>query len=161
MLTKRVIPCLDVRNGRLTKGVKFVGNEDIGDPVETARQYYEAGADEIVFYDITASAEARGIFLDVVEKVASEIFIPFSTDSSPIVDPPYLANRIGEATGGQHGNNEADSHHGHDAADNDERLGGALEALELIQHLQYPLPVESSCREHEGPFREMIYSHQS
>ena len=56
MLTKRVIPCLDVRNGRLTKGVKFVGNEDIGDPVETARQYYEAGADEIVFYDITASA---------------------------------------------------------------------------------------------------------
>ena len=66
MLTKRVIPCLDVRNGRLTKGVKFVGNEDIGDPVETARQYYEAGADEIVFYDITASAEARGIFLDVV-----------------------------------------------------------------------------------------------
>ena len=65
MLTKRVIPCLDVRNGRLTKGVKFVGNEDIGDPVETARQYYEAGADEIVFYDITASAEARGIFLDV------------------------------------------------------------------------------------------------
>ena len=78
MLTKRVIPCLDVRNGRLTKGVKFVGNEDIGDPVETARQYYEAGADEIVLYDITASAEARGIFLDVVEKVASEIFIPFS-----------------------------------------------------------------------------------
>ena len=60
MPTKRVIPCLDVRNGRLTKGVKFVGNEDIGDPVETARQYYEAGADEIVFYDITASAEARG-----------------------------------------------------------------------------------------------------
>ena len=55
-----------------------MGNEDIGDPVETARQYYEAGADEIVFYDITASAEARGIFLDVVEKVASEIFIPFS-----------------------------------------------------------------------------------
>ena len=78
MLTKRVIPCLDVRNGRLTKGVKFKGNEDIGDPVETARRYYEAGADEIVFYDITASAEARGIFLDVVEKVASEIFIPFS-----------------------------------------------------------------------------------
>ena len=83
MLTKRVIPCLDVRNGRLTKGVKFVGNEDIGDPVETARQYYEAGADEIVFYDITASAEARGIFLDVVEKVASEIFIPFSVAAFP------------------------------------------------------------------------------
>ncbi|MDR3319709.1 MAG: imidazole glycerol phosphate synthase subunit HisF [Desulfovibrio sp.] len=78
MLSKRVIPCLDVRNGRLTKGIKFVGNEDIGDPVESARRYYEDGADEIVFYDITASAEARGIFLDVVERVAEQIFIPFS-----------------------------------------------------------------------------------
>lgn len=78
MLTKRVIPCLDVRNRRLTKGVKFVGNGDIGDPVETARQYYEAGVDEIIFYDITASTEVRRIFLDVVEKVASEVFIPFS-----------------------------------------------------------------------------------
>ncbi|MBQ3059384.1 MAG: imidazole glycerol phosphate synthase subunit HisF [Desulfovibrio sp.] len=78
MLSKRVIPCLDVRNGRLTKGVKFQGNVDIGDPVASARRYYEEGADEIVFYDITASAEARGIFLDVVERVAAEIFIPFS-----------------------------------------------------------------------------------
>ncbi|MGL1862163.1 MAG: imidazole glycerol phosphate synthase subunit HisF [Pseudodesulfovibrio sp.] len=78
MLSKRIIPCLDVRNGRLTKGIKFKDNVDIGDPVETARKYYEEGADEIVFYDITASHEARGIFLDVVEKVASEIFIPFS-----------------------------------------------------------------------------------
>ena len=73
-----MIPCLDVRNGRLTKGIKFAGNEDIGDPVESARRYYEEGADEIVFYDITASAEARGIFLDVVERVAEQIFIPFS-----------------------------------------------------------------------------------
>lgn len=78
MLSKRIIPCLDVRNGRLTKGIKFLDNIDIGDPVETARVYYEQGADEIVFYDITASAEGRGIFLDVVERVASEIFIPFS-----------------------------------------------------------------------------------
>lgn len=78
MLNKRVIPCLDVRNGRLTKGVRFKGNTDIGDPVETARRYYEEGADEIVFYDITASHEARGIFLDVVEHVAAAIFIPFS-----------------------------------------------------------------------------------
>ena len=78
MLSKRVIPCLDVRAGRLTKGVKFEGNVDIGDPVDSARRYYEEGADEIVFYDITASAEQRGIFLDVVEKVASAIFIPFS-----------------------------------------------------------------------------------
>lgn len=77
MLSKRVIPCLDVRAGRLTKGIKFAGNEDIGDPVESARRYYEQGADEIVFYDITASAEARGIFLDVVERVAAQIFIPF------------------------------------------------------------------------------------
>jgi len=78
MLSKRIIPCLDVRNGKLTKGVKFVDNIDIGDPVESARAYYEAGADEIVFYDITASHEDRGIFLDVVERVASCIFIPFS-----------------------------------------------------------------------------------
>lgn len=77
MLSKRVIPCLDVRNGRLTKGIRFAGNVDIGDPVESARKYYEEGADEIVFYDITASAEARGIFLDVVERVAENIFIPF------------------------------------------------------------------------------------
>ena len=77
MLSKRVIPCLDVRDGKLTKGVKFLGNVDIGDPVETARAYYEQGADEIVFYDITASSEGRGIMLKVVEKVASQIFIPF------------------------------------------------------------------------------------
>ena len=78
MLSKRVIPCLDVRDGKLTKGVKFLGNVDIGDPVETAQAYYEQGADEIVFYDITASSEGRGIMLKVVEKVASRIFIPFS-----------------------------------------------------------------------------------
>ena len=78
MLSKRVIPCLDVRDGKLTKGVKFKGNIDIGDPVETARMYYEAGADELVFYDITASHEARGIMLKVVEKVAEQVFIPFS-----------------------------------------------------------------------------------
>ena len=78
MLSKRIIPCLDVRDGRLTKGIKFKGNVDIGDPVETAKKYYDEGADEIVFYDITASHEGRGIFLDVVEKVASTIFIPFS-----------------------------------------------------------------------------------
>ncbi|NCC05323.1 MAG: imidazole glycerol phosphate synthase subunit HisF [Proteobacteria bacterium] len=78
MLSKRIIPCLDVRNGKLTKGIKFEGNVDIGDPVETARRYYEEGADEIVFYDITASHEGRGIMLRVVEDVASQIFIPFS-----------------------------------------------------------------------------------
>ncbi len=78
MLSKRIIPCLDVRDGRLTKGVRFEGNVDIGDPVETAQRYYKEGADEIVFYDITASHENRGIFLDVVQRVAEQIFIPFS-----------------------------------------------------------------------------------
>jgi imidazole glycerol-phosphate synthase subunit HisF len=78
MLSKRIIPCLDVRDGRTTKGIKFKDNIDIGDPVEMGRFYYEEGADEIVFYDITASSERRGIMLDVVERVAATIFIPFS-----------------------------------------------------------------------------------
>ena len=78
MLSKRIIPCLDVRAGILTKGIKFQGNVDIGDPVEAAAQYYEQGADEIVFYDITASSEGRNIMIDVVRRVAERIFIPFS-----------------------------------------------------------------------------------
>ena len=78
MLQKRIVVCLDVRDGHVTKGVRFKGNIDIGDPVELARRYYETGADELVFYDITASAENRGIMLDVVKSVAAEIFIPFS-----------------------------------------------------------------------------------
>ena len=78
MISKRIIPCLDVRNGKLTKGIKFKGNVDIGDPVEVAREYYEQGADEIVFYDITASSEGRDIMIDVVKRVAQTIFIPFS-----------------------------------------------------------------------------------
>jgi len=78
MLAKRVIVCLDVRAGQVTKGVKFQGTVDLGDPVDYARRYYEQGVDELVFYDITASAEKRGLFLDVVERVAQAIFIPFS-----------------------------------------------------------------------------------
>jgi cyclase len=78
MISKRIIPCLDVRDGKLTKGIKFKGNVDIGDPVEVARKYYEQGADEIVFYDITASSEGRDIMIDVVKRVAQTIFIPFS-----------------------------------------------------------------------------------
>jgi cyclase len=78
MLSKRIIPCLDVRDGLLTKGVKFLDNQNLGDPVEAARRYYLEGADEIVFYDITASHEGRSLFLKVVEKVAEAIFIPFS-----------------------------------------------------------------------------------
>ncbi len=78
MLSKRIIPCLDVREGKTTKGIKFQNNVDIGDPVEMAGFYYEEGADEIVFYDITASHEKRDIMLDVVKRVAETIFIPFS-----------------------------------------------------------------------------------
>jgi cyclase len=78
MLSKRIIPCLDVRDGKTTKGIKFQENVDIGNPVEMARFYYEEGADEIVFYDITASSDRRDIMIDVVRRVAEEIFIPFS-----------------------------------------------------------------------------------
>jgi cyclase len=78
MLSKRVIACLDVRDGNLAKSVKFVDTKDIGDPVAKAKQYYADGLDELVFYDITASNENRSIMLDVVERVAAQIFIPFS-----------------------------------------------------------------------------------
>lgn len=78
MLSKRIIICLDVREGKTTKGIKFKGNIDIGDPVAMAAQYYEQGVDELVFYDITASSDKRNIIIDVVEGVAREIFIPFS-----------------------------------------------------------------------------------
>ena len=78
MLSKRVIACLDVRDGKLAKSVKFVDTKDIGDPVEKARQYYQDGLDELVFYDITASSDKRKIMLDVVEAVASQVFIPLS-----------------------------------------------------------------------------------
>ena len=78
MLTKRVIPCLDVRNGRVTKGVKFKNNVDLGDPVEMAVRYSDGGADELVFYDITASAEHRPIDIGMVEAVAKAVHIPFA-----------------------------------------------------------------------------------
>jgi len=78
VLSKRIIPCLDVRDGKLTKGIKFKDNVDIGDPVEMAALYYEEGADELIFYDITASSDARNIMLDVVRRVAKTIFMPFS-----------------------------------------------------------------------------------
>ncbi len=78
MLSKRIIVCLDVREGKTTKGIKFQGNVDIGDPVEMAKECYEQGADELVFYDITASSDKRDIMIDVVDRVARNIFIPFS-----------------------------------------------------------------------------------
>ena len=78
MLSKRVIACLDVRDGNLAKSIQFVNTKDIGDPVAAARRYYEEGLDELVFYDITASSDERDIMLDVVSRVAAQVFIPFS-----------------------------------------------------------------------------------
>lgn len=78
MLAKRIIVCLDVRNGQVTKGVKFEGNRDLGDPVAMGAEYYRQGVDELVFYDITASAEGRGIDLEMVRGVAKNVFIPFA-----------------------------------------------------------------------------------
>jgi cyclase len=78
VLSKRLIACLDVRDGKLAKSVRFVDTRDIGDPVEKAREYYLDGLDELVFYDITASSDARNIMLDVVEAVAEQVFIPLS-----------------------------------------------------------------------------------
>lgn len=77
MLKKRIIVCLDVKDGRTTKGVKFQNNVDIGDPVEMAAEYYRQGVDELVFYDIMASARGRGPILDLIASVASQVFIPF------------------------------------------------------------------------------------
>ena len=78
MLTKRIISCLDVRDGKLAKSIKFVDTKEIGDPVAKARKYFEEGLDELVFYDITASSDHRDIMIDVVQNVAEQIFIPFS-----------------------------------------------------------------------------------
>src|SRR5829696_1691361 len=78
MLTRRIIPCLDVNCGRVVKGVNFLNLRDAGDPVEVARRYEEQGADELVFLDISASHEGREILLDVVRRVSEEIFMPFT-----------------------------------------------------------------------------------
>lgn len=78
MLAKRIIPCLDVRDGKVVKGVKFEGVRDVGDPVELAEVYNKQGADEIVFYDITASYEKRGVMLDVVRETAKRVFVPLT-----------------------------------------------------------------------------------
>jgi cyclase len=78
MLSKRIISCLDVRDGNLAKSIKFVNTKDIGDPVVQAKRYYEDGLDELVFYDITASSDKRAIMIEVVSQVAEQVFIPFS-----------------------------------------------------------------------------------
>ena len=78
MITKRIIPCLDVKDGRVVKGVNFLGLNDVSDPVKLAQHYSESGADELVFYDITASAEGRALFTDILTRVAETIFIPLT-----------------------------------------------------------------------------------
>ena len=78
MITKRIIPCLDVKDGRVVKGVNFLGVRDVSDPVKLAQYYSESGADELVFYDITASFEGRALFTDILTKVAETIFIPLT-----------------------------------------------------------------------------------
>ena len=85
MLTKRIIPCLDVKDGRVVKGTNFVGLRDAGDPVELASRYDGELADELVFLDITASCEERNTMVQVVERTASQVFIPFSffNDKAP------------------------------------------------------------------------------
>lgn len=82
MLTKRIIPCLDVRDGRVVKGVNFQGIQDVDSPVELAKFYNQSGADELVFYDITASVENRPLFTDILRQVASQIFIPLTVGGS-------------------------------------------------------------------------------
>ncbi len=78
MITKRIIPCLDVKDGRVVKGVNFQGLSDVSSPIELGKYYSECGADELVFYDITASAEGRALFTDILKEVASTIFIPLT-----------------------------------------------------------------------------------
>ena len=78
MLAKRIIPCLDVNAGRVVKGVNFVNLRDAGDPVEIAKKYNDEGADEITFLDITASSDQRGLILDIIERVAEQVFIPLT-----------------------------------------------------------------------------------
>ncbi|MBO5892135.1 MAG: imidazole glycerol phosphate synthase subunit HisF [Oscillospiraceae bacterium] len=78
MITKRIIPCLDVKNGRVVKGVNFAGLQDVSSPVELAKFYSDNGADELVFYDITASAEGRALFTDILRETASSVFIPLT-----------------------------------------------------------------------------------
>ena len=78
MIAKRIIPCLDVRNGRVVKGTNFEGIQDVADPVEMAQYYNDTGADELVFYDITASAEGRALFTDILTETARQVFIPLT-----------------------------------------------------------------------------------
>src|SRR5919206_1632788 len=96
MLTRRIIPCLDVKNGRVVKGVTFADHIDAGDPVALAALYDEEGADELVFYDITASSDERAIMADVVERTAAQVFIPLTVGGGiRTVDDMYRMLRAG------------------------------------------------------------------
>ena len=96
MLTRRIIPCLDVKGGRVVKGVAFVNHRDAGDPVALAAAYDAAGADELVFYDITASSDERAIMIDVVERTAAQVFIPLTVGGGiRTVDDMYRMLRAG------------------------------------------------------------------
>ena len=98
MLSKRLIVCLDVRDGKVTKGVQFKGNVEVGEPVEMAEEYYRQGVDELVFYDITASAEGRPIDIEMVREVAKRIFIPFSVGGG-IRDPETARAKVASGAG--------------------------------------------------------------
>ena len=91
-LAKRIIPCLDVTNGRVVKGVKFVSLRDAGDPIEIARRYDDQGADELTFLDITASSDDRDLILHIIEEVAAQVFIPLTVGD---VIEPSGARRVG------------------------------------------------------------------
>lgn len=123
MLTKRIIPCLDIKDSRIVKGVQFRNHKDMGDPIERARFYYEQGADELVLYDIAASPQKRGPNLPLIELVAKQIFIPFAVAggirtvddarkvlnagadkvsiNTPALDKPSLVNELAEKFGSQ------------------------------------------------------------
>ena len=91
MLAKRIIPCLDVTGGRVVKGVNFVELRDAGDPVEIAARYNEQGADELTFLDITATSDARGLILPIIEAVASQVFIPLTVAPARSCSPAWTA----------------------------------------------------------------------
>ena len=90
MLARRIIPCLDVKDGRTVKGINFVNLRDAGDPVEQAQIYDREGADELVFLDITASHEGRGLMLDIARRVAESVFIPFTVVVYNFVQEPWI-----------------------------------------------------------------------
>ena len=97
MITKRIIPCLDVRNGQVVKGTNFVGLREIASPVELAKEYSACGADELVFYDITASSDGRDLFTDVLTETARNVFIPLTVSRKTAGSSPQKTNDVANA----------------------------------------------------------------